>query len=74
MASKCSGCNAEIIWMHTMSGKRMPVDAKSEKRFVVTGNNDEGEPVGAVRDTYVSHFATCPQADAFRKKEAPNGK
>lgn len=68
MSKKCKSCFAEIRWVKTMSGKAMPVDAKPEKRFVITGNNDEGTPVGDVRDTFVSHFATCPQADAFRKK------
>jgi hypothetical protein len=66
MATKCNDCNAEIIWVHTMSGKRMPVDARSERRFVVMNNNDLGEPAVAIRETYISHF--CPQADAFRKK------
>jgi hypothetical protein len=72
MSAKCKSCFAEIRWVKTYSGKAMPVDAKPEKRFVITGNNDKGEPCGEIRDTYISHFATCPQADAFRKKD--NGK
>jgi hypothetical protein len=66
MASKCRGCGAEIIWAVTSTMKRIPLDAKSEKRFTLV---DEGTHQQAfLRDTYVSHFATCPQANEFRKR------
>lgn len=68
----CSGCGAAIVWVVTRAGKRMPVDAKPEKRVVLDDVHATGEPPQAqVVDTYVSHFATCPKAQRFRKpKEA----
>lgn len=68
MSDRCKGCGADIIWIKTMSGKAMPVDAKPEKRIVMLENDVTGTQRGDVRDTYISHFATCPQSDAFRKK------
>lgn len=48
----------------------MPLDAKSEKRFVVAVEKliENDAPVARLVDTYVSHFATCPKADKFRRK------
>lgn len=68
MSAKCSSCGADILWIKTMTGKAMPLNAKPEKRVVLLTNDVTGLQRGDVRDTYVSHFASCPQADAFRKK------
>ena len=70
----CKGCGAEILWLKTMTGKTMPVDIPPEKRIVIIYDRVIGEERGEVKDSYVSHFATCPQADAFRKKEKADGK
>jgi len=61
--AKCKTCGAEIVWGITAAGKKVPMDPP-EKRFV------EGS-VGRVevQDTWLSHFATCPQADLHRKDE-----
>lgn len=64
--AKCKGCGAEIIWTVTIGGKRVPLDAKAEKRFV--------KPLAAfdevaLADTWVSHFVTCPKAGDFRKEQ-----
>jgi hypothetical protein len=60
--SNCRSCNAPILWIVTNpGGKRMPLDAKPEKRFVIEGGQ------AFSRDTYVSHFATCPNAAQHRK-------
>jgi hypothetical protein len=59
----CKGCGAEIIWTYTEAGKRIPLDAKPEKRFVWENVPDQYR----LKDTYVSHFATCPKAAEFRK-------
>lgn len=56
--SKCKSCNAEIIWLKTAAGKNMPVDADTyhgEEQFD--------------REKHQSHFATCPDADKFRKDD-----
>ena len=63
---KCRGCGADIIWIITQGDKRMPLDAKPEKRFI-TDRGKEEELRGYMRDTYTSHFATCPKAAEFRK-------
>lgn len=72
--SHCRSCAAPIIWTVTTNGKRMPVDADpvvSPRGFRL----DEGEdpPVASFTTkhladdpVYVSHFSTCPNADAHR--------
>ena len=68
--STCTGCGAAIRWTLTASGKRMPVDAKPEKRIVLDDVRlGDDPPTARVVDTYVSHFATCPDRDRFRKRE-----
>lgn len=59
MASdRCKSCGAAITWVVTNGGKRMPLNP--ERRTVVTD-------AGAVVTGRESHFATCPQADAWRR-------
>ena len=31
----CRSCNARVIWVETESGKKMPLDAEPERRFVI---------------------------------------
>ena len=62
--SLCKSCDAEIAWIATGSGKHHPVNAKAEKRWVA--DNARG---WQLVDTYLSHFATCPNADQHRKKK-----
>jgi hypothetical protein len=66
--SYCRSCGAELLWVQLASGKRMPLDVGSmEQRFIVSGAT---EPMsGSARRTYLSHFATCPNAEQHRKKE-----
>jgi hypothetical protein len=75
--SRCSACNAPIFFAPSeKSGKPMPLDAEPELRVVLV--NHLGMPVSArtanaraqVVETYLSHFATCPSANRFRKKAA----
>ena len=56
----CKGCKAEIGFIKTKQGKKMPVDPK--KVTVVTKG-------GSVVTGYISHFATCPEAKQFRNKK-----
>lgn len=51
--SRCRSCQAPIVWRKTPGGKYQPMDFD-----LLTG-----------KPTDVSHFATCPQADAWRKRE-----
>ena len=57
--SRCRSCGAEIVWMKTDLGKNIPVDA-----------DDVVDPEATVfdPDTMTSHFATCPDANKWRKK------
>jgi hypothetical protein len=81
----CSGpnCGAEIVWAETIKGKRIPLDAKSEKRIIVEDffeSEDEGgqsgyyvksfRPAARFVDTFMPHHATCPDVQNFRKKAA----
>ncbi len=66
---KCKSCGADILWVKMLSGKSMPLDMPPEKRIVLSDHGDATSEYGAVEDTYVSHFATCPNAAAHRKKQ-----
>lgn len=57
----CSSCGAPIRFVGTETGNQVPVDAKPEKRIVVGPDG-----VGRSVDAYVSHFATCPNANQHR--------
>lgn len=78
---KCRACGAPIMWIKTQTGKAMPCDAKvkwyiaspkgSQKVVLITGEVVTGEftddPKTATGIGYISHFATCPKASAFRR-------
>lgn len=55
---RCDRCPATIYFIHTKSGKRMPVRADLEGCK---------PPVGDVKGRGLSHFADCPAAAHFRK-------
>ena len=73
----CKSCGAEIIFIDTNKGSKMPCDPDSYSPdeleptdMVVT---DEGRVCFAKNAEarsvcYISHFATCPDAEAHRKK------
>lgn len=78
----CRGCGKQIIWTQTVKGKSMPCDPEiidfepggGPETFVTPDGKvmrgkraKSGGMVG-----YISHFATCPQRDQFRK-EKQNG-
>jgi len=60
---KCKACKADIAWIMTENGKKCPLDREPEKRYVLTLSG-----TWKMVDTYVSHFATCPQEAMFRKE------
>lgn len=86
---RCRGCGRAIIWLKTKAGRPMPCDPEPvkfrpmtrfgpdqgpEKFMTMDGlvrrgvRDPEGEMVG-----HVSHFATCPKADGFRRKGRNDG-
>lgn len=79
---RCKSCGAEIIWIKMKSGKSMPCnaepvtyweDAKGDET-VITPNGEtircrlQGDPQEATGMGYISHFATCPAANTFRRR------
>lgn len=69
--STCKSCGARIIWAPTPAGKHIPVDADPtpdgniELRDGIAHVNQQANLLGEAR--YVTHFATCPQADEHRR-------
>jgi hypothetical protein len=53
---RCRSCNAQIVWVLTDSGARMPLDLKH------TRVNLEGQL------EVLTHFATCPHGKAWSKR------
>ena len=68
----CRSCGADVEWVQTEAGKRMPVDAEPVANgniVKVRGNLIRYLGKGEVftGDRWVSHFATCAQAGSWRK-------
>jgi hypothetical protein len=62
--NKCTSCGAEIFWVRLSSRSRIPLNAKSEIRFVRIGTSaDQFKSISVFK----SHFATCPDAELYRK-------
>jgi len=78
----CRGCGAEIIFIRTSEGKSIPCDPEPLKYWqcadgrerIVTPDGEvvaaelTGMPGGESGIGYITHFATCPKADSFRRK------
>lgn len=77
----CRACGAPIGFIKTKAGKTVPVDEKSvnflpdpegkELFVLVDGSTQRGARVEEESNSsqigFISHFATCPEADRFRK-------
>ena len=79
---RCRRCQKEIAFIQTVKGKSMPVNPTSiyfvpaggpNTYVMLDGTVQRGrEPQYADKNTqigYISHFATCPDADKFRKRK-----
>ena len=80
----CRGCGKQILFIKTAAGKSIPVDPERiafvpetdyEKFVTDDGEVKRGGALSRknqgfrpVEYGYRSHFATCPAADSFRKK------
>ena len=63
--SECKSCGAPIVWGKTVAGKNVPLDPP-EKRYIQV--DDQVHGVGyRIVETWLSHFATCPNAGLHRK-------
>lgn len=73
--SNCRSCNAEIVWaINESTGKPSPFDAAPDPkgRWAVHEDPEGGDHLVAYHDPdarvrYVSHFATCPNAQQHRR-------
>lgn len=65
----CKYCGAQIIYATTSAGGRMPFDAEPVKAWRIVGPDHAQADARAERiDTFVSHFATCPNTDKHRRR------
>lgn len=86
--AKCKSCGASIVWIGMQSGRSMPCNAEQVtywkdakgKDTVITPNGEtvranlSGDLATATGIGYIPHWATCPQALNFRKREGSNGR
>lgn len=77
--ARCRDCNADIRWVETVNGRKMPLDAYPALRGnVILDGHGLAVVMGALDlsnlpadvDRYRSHFATCPKASERRKPKA----
>lgn len=80
--AKCRSCDADIVWVRYVNAAgvamhTMPLDAapapKGNLVFMHNGRLrartvNDADPAGEPR--FLSHFATCPNAEAHRRKRA----
>ena len=81
----CRACGAEIGFIKTKAFRTVPVDAEpvwikpgdgfgyilpdgSTIQGQLAGDADD-DPDGNLIEAYISHFATCTEPDAFRKRK-----
>lgn len=56
--TRCRACRERIVFLTTTTGKKMPVNADT-----VEPDDDTFQP-----DRHESHFATCAEAEQFRRR------
>lgn len=63
-ASRCraESCRAEIFWIETPAGKKLPIDCGPKADGVTPTETRAGRGV--------PHWATCPAADSFRRRKS----
>ena len=75
----CTSCHALVLWATTELDKPIPINRiprvdgnivlRRDARGVLRAHFvNVGQPSLFDEDRYVSHFATCPHADAHRKR------
>lgn len=77
--ARCRSCGVTIVWCHTRAGKRIPVDLdptpEGNLRVFIDGlavaltNGERAAYIEAGVPLHTSHFATCPQAAAWRRRK-----
>lgn len=63
--ANCRSCRAEIVWLVTPKGKKMPIDADY---MALRYDMDEAEPAFSWEAHHEGvHWGTCPNANEHRK-------
>lgn len=73
----CRSCGAPVRWVETSKGKKMPIDINPNPNgnvILIDGvahyvKDDPFEKPEETAKRYVSHFATCPNAQKHRKEQ-----
>ncbi len=69
----CRSCGVSIVWAKSASGRAVPLDAVSPSEGNIRVGKDGITTIGKVGSgPYRAHFATCPQAEMWRRGK-PNG-
>ena len=84
MTAICRSCKSPVLWVVTSAGESMPLDPDPVDggNIILTGRTRRTKRGGMAPEVkyaadgalfvtdpvYVSHFATCPQADEHRKR------
>ena len=73
---KCRGCGADIVFIKSQTGKNMPCDAGLKRGGELKAGsfliNEHGKFLKSPRpfdQGYTPHWATCPNADDFRRSK-----
>ena len=66
---KCKGCGAEILWVKMNTGGNMPLDPDPQKFVVISSMVFGKEEQGHLLTGHTPHWATCPNADDFKKEK-----
>jgi len=64
----CRSCGAPVDWYTTPAGKAMPMNAGARP---VHEDPDSFDPPFATFHTDDTHWATCPNAGAWKTQKAP---
>ena len=72
MSDRCAACGKRILFTRTQRGKWLPVDWDSVSSTTLLEHADGRTAPAYDPKTMKAHFATCPQADFFRKRR-PRG-
>ena len=80
VSTSCRSCDAPILFAFSRTGRRMPVDVEPSplgnialdmRGTVAAADVLTGDSLTRARDQdrklYLSHFVSCPDADAHRK-------
>jgi hypothetical protein len=67
---RCKGCNQEIFFARTATGRLIPLDATSLVYETASVDANGTHHVVIRRFAWVSHFRTCPKATEFSRSRS----